>query len=68
MSSCTDESSLPPLARSLEPLAGESLGGYLLLLSCRLRVSAVQLGRLTGCARDGQMVIRRRLLLELDIQ
>jgi len=68
MSSCTDESSLRPLARSLEPLAGESLGGYLLRLSCRLRVSPVQLARLTGCARDGQVVIRRRLLLDLDIQ
>ena len=68
MSSRTDEPSMRPLARSLEPLPGESLGGYLLRLSCRLRVSPAQLARLTGCADDGQVVIRRSLLLDLDAQ
>jgi hypothetical protein len=56
------------LARSLEPLTGESLGGYLLRLSCRLRISAVDLARLTGCVGDDarQVHIRRSLLLDLD--
>jgi len=57
-----------PLSRSLDPIAGESLGGYLLRLSCRLRVSPVQLARLTGCDGAGQVVLRRRLLLNLDIE
>ena len=34
---------LRPLGRSLDPIAGESLDGYLLRLSCRLRVSPVRL-------------------------
>jgi len=68
MSSRGRESSPRPLARSLEPLAAESLGGYLLRLSCRLCVSPVELARLTGCAADGKVVIRRTLLLTLDIQ
>jgi hypothetical protein len=57
-----------PLSRSLDPIAGESLGGYLLRLSWRLRVSPLHIARLTGCAGDGPAVIRRRLLLDLDIQ
>jgi TniQ len=68
MMSSTSEPSLRSLARSLVPLAGESLGGYLLRLSCRLRVSPAQLARLTGCADVGQVVIRRRLLLDLSVQ
>src|SRR5215469_3724260 len=58
-----------PLPRSLAPLAGESLGGFLLRLSCRLRVSPLQLARLTGCADNDapQVFIRRSLLLGLDI-
>jgi TniQ len=57
-----------PLSRSLDPIAGESLGGYLLRLSWRLRVSPLHLARLTGCADDGPAVIRRRLLPGLDVQ
>jgi hypothetical protein len=68
MSSRTGRSSPRPLARSLEPLMGESLGGYLLRLSYRLRVSPAELARLTGCADEGQVVIRRSLLLDMDVQ
>ena len=57
-----------PLSRSLDPIAGESLGGYLLRLSWRLHVSPLQLARLTGCAGDGPVAIRRRLLLDLDVR
>jgi hypothetical protein len=56
-----------PLTRSLEPLGGESLAGYLLRLSCRLRVSPLRLARLTGCADAGSGVITRRRMLDLDI-
>jgi hypothetical protein len=57
-----------PLTRSLEPLAGESLAGYLLRISCRLRISPLHLARLTGCTSDSSAVIRRLLLLDLDVQ
>ena len=57
-----------PLTRSLEPLAGESLAGYLLRLSSRLRISPLQLARLTGCASDSSAVSSRHLLLTLDVQ
>ena len=57
-----------PLARSLQPLTGESLAGYLLRLSCRLRVSPIELARLTGCAGDNSATVSRRLLLTLDVQ
>src|SRR5579863_788778 len=56
-----------PLTRSLEPLAGESLAGYLLRLSCRLRVSPLQLAHLAGCADVGSVGIMRRRMLDLDI-
>jgi len=60
---------LRPLGRSLDPIAGESLDGYLLRLSCRLRISPVRLARLAGCVRGaGPAVIRRRLLLDIDAQ
>jgi hypothetical protein len=62
-------SDLRPLGRSLAPIAGESLDGYLLRLSCRLRISPVRLARLTGCvSRPGPVIIRRRLLLDIDVQ
>lgn len=58
-----------PLGRSLAPIEGESLDGYLLRLSCRLRISPARLARLTGCARStGPVIIRRRLLLDIGIQ
>jgi hypothetical protein len=56
-----------PLTRSLEPLDGESLAGYLLRLSCRLHVSPLQLARRTGCADAGSGVIMRRRMLDLDV-
>ena len=58
-----------PLARSLDPLAGESVGGYLLRLACRLRLSPIGLARLTGCTKHPTATqLGRRLLLDLDIQ
>ena len=57
-----------PLTRSLEPLGGESLAGYLLRLSFRLRVSPLRLARLAGCADAGPGVIARRRMLDLDVQ
>jgi len=59
---------LRPLARSLVPLAGESLAGYLLRLSCRLGISPLELARLTGCADGSSPAISRHLLLTLDVQ
>ncbi len=55
------------LTRSLEPLTGESLAGYLLRLSYRLRITPLQLARLTGCTSGTSTQIGRRLLLDLDI-
>jgi len=53
-----------PLGRSLDPLPGESVIGYLLRLSCRLRVSPARLARSTGCAGHG--FIGRRVLFGFD--
>jgi hypothetical protein len=67
MSNSAQAASLQPLARSLEPLQEESLGGYLLRLSCRLRISPIELARLTGCADEGRHArISRSLMLDLD--
>jgi hypothetical protein len=52
-----------PLARSLDPLTGESLGGYLLRLAHRLCLSPVNLARWIGC---GCAPLSRRLLFDLD--
>jgi TniQ len=57
-----------PLPRSLDPLPGESLNGYLLRLSCRLRVSPLHLAQITGCAGGRQSFIGRRALFHLDVQ
>jgi hypothetical protein len=35
-----------PFARSLDPLAGESVGGYLLRLACRLHLTPLRLAQL----------------------
>lgn len=60
---------LRPLTRSLDPLAGESLGGYLLRLAHRLHLSPIHLARLTGCTRRPATTHHgRRLLLDLDVQ
>lgn len=52
-----------PLARSLDPLTGESLGGYLLRLAHRLCLSPVKLARWIGC---DCAPLSRRLLFDLD--
>jgi hypothetical protein len=52
-----------PLARSLDPLVGESLGGYLLRLAHRLCLSPVKLARWIGC---DSAPLSRRLLFDLD--
>ena len=57
-----------PLTRSLEPLDGESLAGYLLRLSFRLRVNPLRLAHLTGCAGGTPTTITRRRMLDLDVQ
>ncbi len=41
-----------PLPRSLAPLAGESLPGFLLRLSCRLNQPPARVAELTGLAQD----------------
>lgn len=55
-----------PLPRSLDPIPGESLGGYLLRLSWRLRISPAELARVTGCARGRQVYLAPSLLLTFD--
>lgn len=55
-----------PLPRSLDPLDGESLQGFLLRLSCRLRIAPLQLARLTGCAAGTSTAITRQAMLGLD--
>jgi hypothetical protein len=54
------------LPRSLDPLPGESLGGYLLRLSWRLRVSPARLARITECAGGRQVYLAPSLLLTFD--
>jgi hypothetical protein len=43
---------ITPLSRSLDPLPGESLYGFLLRLSCRLEVTPELLSRRTGLIED----------------
>jgi TniQ len=57
-------SSIRPLARSLDPFEGESLGGYLLRLSCRLRLSPIRLARQIMSSKTR---LSRSLLLDLDV-
>jgi hypothetical protein len=64
---CKPPATTRPLTRSLDPLAGESLAGFLLRLSCRLRIMPLQLARVTGCISGTSTQIGRRLLLDLDI-
>jgi len=59
-----DGTRIRPLARSLDPLTGESLGGYLLRLAHRLRLRPFKLARRTGCHNSR---LGRRLLLDLDV-
>ncbi|WP_424860226.1 TniQ family protein [Streptomyces sp. MMS24-I29] len=55
-----------PLSRSLEPLPGESLGGYLLRLAHRLHLSPIQLARRIGIVTPTTTRLGRRLLLDLE--
>ncbi len=56
-----------PLTRSLDPLTGESLGGYLLRLAYRLRLTPIRLAHVTGCTKaPATTQLGRRLLLDLD--
>lgn len=59
-----------PLPRSLVPLSGESLFGFILRLSHRLDDSPLQLGKRTGVSRlvsrQGAHSIPSRLLLRLE--
>jgi hypothetical protein len=58
-----------PLTRSLDPLAGESLGGYLLRLAYRLHLSPIRLAHRIGCTKSpASTQLGRRLLLDLDIE
>jgi hypothetical protein len=52
-----------PLGRSLDPLSGEDLGGYLLRLASRLHVTPLHLARITGCITPKGPTLRRALLL-----
>lgn len=54
-----------PLGRSLDPLPGESLNGFLLRLSCRLHVSPARLAQL-GIVTSATRGLSRRLLLDTD--
>jgi hypothetical protein len=57
-----------PLTRSLEPLEGEALNGYLLRLAYRLRITPRQLAHLAGFAFAGHDIGRRHLLdLDTDV-
>lgn len=59
---------LSPLPRSLDPLPGESLPGYLLRLAHRLGLAPARIMQLTGltASRDGRQAARRSLMLHLD--
>ncbi|MGW1354891.1 TniQ family protein [Streptomyces sp. NPDC002409] len=50
MADTPESTSIRPLGRSLDPLPGESLSGYVLRLAHRLRVSPDQIVRRTGLA------------------
>ena len=52
-----------PLPRSLVPLPGESLPGFLLRLSCRLNQSPARIAELTGLAPDGASGARMPVIL-----
>ncbi|MBT2480083.1 TniQ family protein [Streptomyces sp. ISL-94] len=54
-----------PLGMSLEPLAGESLNGYLLRLAYRLHLEPNRLTRLLGCGSGPEAKVSRRLHLDL---
>jgi hypothetical protein len=55
-----------PLPRSLDPLPGEALPGYLLRLAHRLEQSPAQVTTITGLTRPRTFLIPGRLLLQLS--
>ena len=57
-----------PLPRSLDPLQDESLQGFLLRLSCRLRIAPLRLARLTGCAAASSPAISRQSMIGLGAE
>jgi len=57
-----------PLPRSLDPLEGESLHGFLLRLSCRLRIAPLRLARMTGCAAAPSPSVSRQSMIDLDTE
>ncbi|MFF5614605.1 TniQ family protein [Streptomyces albidoflavus] len=54
---------MAPLPRSLDPLPGESLPGYLLRLSFRLGLTPAELGRIAGLVSTSGGYLPRRLIL-----
>ena len=52
-----------PLPRSLVPIPGESLPGFLLRLSCRLNQSPARIAELTGLVPDGASGARMPVIL-----
>ena len=53
----------PPLGRSLLPIPGESLPGFLLRLSCRLHLAPARLAELTGLTPAGHSGTRLPAIL-----
>jgi TniQ len=52
----------------MDPLAGESLQGFLLRLSCRLRIAPLRLARLTGWPAATSQGISRQAMLDLGTE
>lgn len=61
-------SDVEQLPRSLDPLPGESLGGFLLRLSYRLSISPLRLAVLTGCPTGRFSAIGWESLFSLDLE
>src|SRR6266567_3798262 len=57
----------PPLGRSLIPLPGESLPGFILRLSCRLQLPPARLAALTGLVPAGHSGARAPVSLLTEI-
>src|SRR5260370_1313034 len=57
----------PPLGRSLIPLPGESLPGFILRLPCRLQLPSARLAALTGLVPAGHSGARAPASLLTEI-